>query len=87
MSSTKQGLNSLCFFCTVTILLFLRNLKIMDKNVRIDLFTVEATRDGLTAIQSQLNQWHTKGELIKFETQPVGDKLIFFKVLRKKGAA
>jgi len=53
--------------------------------VRIDLLLVEASQEALTKTQAQLNQWQTKGELVKFETQTVGDKILF-KILRKKGA-
>lgn len=55
-----------------------------NRNVRIDLFLVDASQEALTKIQAQLNQWETKGELVKFETQSVGDKILF-KILRKKG--
>jgi hypothetical protein len=53
--------------------------------VRIDLLLVEASQEALTKTQAQLNQWQTKGELVKFETQTVGDKILF-KILRKKSA-
>lgn len=54
--------------------------------VRIDLLLVEASQEALTKTQAQLNQWQTKGELVKFETQTVGDNKILFKILRKKSA-
>ena len=53
--------------------------------MRIDLLLVEASQEALTKTQAQLNQWQTKGELIKFENQTVGDKILF-EILRKKSA-
>jgi hypothetical protein len=58
----------------------------MAKNAtRIDLLLVEASQEALTKMQAQLNQWGTKGELIKFDMTVVGDKILF-RILRKKGA-
>ena len=52
---------------------------------RIDLLLVEASQEALTKTQAQLNQWGTKGELIKFDMTVVGDKILF-RILRKKSA-
>jgi len=54
----------------------------MTQDYRIDLKFVPMNE--LTQIQSQLNQWKTKGELIKFETQVI-ESGVFFKILRTKG--
>lgn len=54
------------------------------KQTRIDLILVESDQTEITKVQAQLNQWWTKGELIKFDVQSVGDKLLF-RVIRKKG--
>lgn len=54
------------------------------KQTRIDLILVESDQTEITKVQAQLNQWWTKDELIKFDVQSVGDKLLF-RVIRKKG--
>jgi len=50
---------------------------------RILLELVPAQQAELTKIQAKLNQWSTTGLLVKFETQAVGDSLLF-KILLKK---
>lgn len=57
--------------------------KVCNPNYRIDLEFVEFSE--LTKFQAKLNQWLTKGELVKFETS-LNDKGVLFKVCRKKGA-
>ena len=54
-----------------------------NPSYRVDLEFVEFSE--LTKFQAKLNQWLTKGELVKFETS-LNDKGVFFKVCRKKGA-
>jgi hypothetical protein len=53
------------------------------KNTRIDLFLVEANDKDLMAMQSKLNQWWTKNELVKFDIQDIGGKMLF-RIVRRK---
>ena len=57
--------------------------KVCNPNYRVDLEFVEFSE--LTKFQAKLNQWVTKGELVKYKTS-LNDKGVFFKVCRKKGA-
>jgi hypothetical protein len=52
---------------------------VVSKTYRIDLELVEAK--DLVKMQTKLNQWITNQTLVKFESQPVGDKILF-KVVR-----
>ncbi len=54
------------------------------QSYRVDIVVVDATQPELTKVQAQLNQWMTKGELIKYEIHTVGDKVIF-NICRTKG--
>jgi len=44
-------------------------------------------KEELPETQKKLNQWITTGLLIKFETMPVGQDKILFKILVKKKEA
>lgn len=54
---------------------------IVSAKYRIDLELVDAK--DLVKMQTKLNQWITAQTLVKFETQPVGDKILF-KVVRMR---
>lgn len=54
------------------------------KNHRILLELVSATDTELKAIQQKLNTWMTTELLVKFETQPIGDKILFKIILKKE---
>jgi hypothetical protein len=43
-----------------------------------------ADKASLPDIQKKINQWITTGLLIKFETQPMGDGAILFRILLRK---
>jgi hypothetical protein len=53
-------------------------------NYRVDIVLVDATQAELTKMQAQLNQWMTKGELIKYEIKVVDNKVLF-NICRTKG--
>lgn len=55
------------------------------QSYRIDIVVVDATQAELTKVQAQLNQWMTKGELIKYEMHTCDNKVIF-NICRRKGA-
>jgi len=54
---------------------------------RVDYALVDVDQSKLTAIQAKINQWITKGELVKVQTTVVqGVKpQILFEICRKKG--
>lgn len=57
----------------------------VNKSYRVDIVLVDATQPAeLTKVQAQLNQWITKGELIKYEIHTLGDKVLF-NICRTKG--
>lgn len=55
------------------------------KNYRIVLELVETTK--LTDMQKKINQWMTVGLLRKFETQVVGNNILFKIILHKEPTA
>ena len=62
------------------------NLKTMvNKDYRVDLVLVPVDNaKALTQVQSQLNQWITKHELVKFDKDVVGNHILFT-ICRLKG--
>jgi hypothetical protein len=52
---------------------------------RLLLELVSAEQKSLTAIQQKLNTWMTTGLLVKFDTQEIGNSILF-KILLKKEA-
>lgn len=54
-----------------------------NPSYRVDLEFVEFS--DLSKFQAKLNQWVTKGELVKYKTS-LNDKGVLFEVCRKKGA-
>lgn len=54
------------------------------QSYRVDIVLVDATQAELTKVQAQLNQWMTKGELIKYEIKVVDNKVLF-NICRTKG--
>jgi hypothetical protein len=58
----------------------------VNKTYRVDLVLVPVNdTKALTDVQSKLNQWITKGELVKFDVLAVGDNSLLFKICRLKG--
>jgi hypothetical protein len=51
-----------------------------QRKTRIDLEVVAPQE--LIKIQQKLNTWHTTKTLVKFETQPLADGRILFKIIR-----
>lgn len=49
--------------------------KVVNSNYRIDLELVDA--EDLVKMQTKLNQWITAGVLLKFDVQPIGNKMLF----------
>lgn len=57
----------------------------VNKSYRVDLILVPVNdTKALTDVQSKMNQWITKQELIKFDVVPVGNSMLF-KICRLKG--
>jgi hypothetical protein len=54
----------------------------MRKDIRLDMEIV--TPEKLIDIQKKLNNWITNGTLVKFETQPLPNGNILFKIIRTK---
>jgi hypothetical protein len=58
----------------------------VNKSYRVDLVLVPVNdTKALTDVQSKLNQWITKQELVKFDVLAVGDNSLLFKICRLKG--
>jgi hypothetical protein len=57
--------------------------KVCNSIYRVDLELVAADAKQLTAMQTKINQWITTGQLVKFKTSVVGDKILF-EICRKK---
>jgi len=57
----------------------------MRTDIKLVLELVSGTQSDLTKMQAKLNQWITTGLLVKFETQAMGDMMLF-KIILKKGA-
>jgi len=57
----------------------------MRTDIKLVLELVSGTQSDLTKMQAKLNQWITTGLLVKFETQVMGDMMLF-KIILKKGA-
>ena len=57
----------------------------VNKHYRVDLITVKVDdAKALTQVQSQINQWITKQELVKYKTTPIGN-CVLFEIVRLKG--
>lgn len=57
----------------------------VDSKYRVDLVLVTANSVELTAIQQKLNQWITTGQLVKYQTSVVGDRILFEIIRIKQG--
>jgi hypothetical protein len=57
----------------------------VDSKYRVDLVLVTANSVELTAMQQKLNQWITTGQLVKYQTSVVGDRILFEIIRIKQG--
>jgi hypothetical protein len=58
--------------------------KLTSKDIRIDIEIINSDKESVTAMQSKLNQWITKGEHIKHEIIDLPDGRLLFHIARRK---
>jgi len=49
----------------------------VGKQYRVDLLLVKADVAELNKVQARINQWITKGELVKYKSSIVGNQIMF----------
>ena len=54
------------------------------KDHKVLLELISAEDKALKGIQQKINQWMTIGLLVKFETQSIGDQILFKIILKKE---
>jgi hypothetical protein len=58
--------------------------KLTSNDIRIDIEIINSDEKSVTAMQSKINQWITKGEHIKHELKVLPDGRLLFHIARRK---